>query len=112
VLSSYALELKATGRFTSPNFEVGAEQVGEVLRRLRARGAVVPDSVAAGARTLIAQELGYEVARYVFGRAAELRRRMQEDRQVQTALAVARRAKAPQDVFALAAAQASPSPRN
>jgi carboxyl-terminal processing protease len=112
VLSSYALELKATGRFTSPNFEVGAEQVGEVLRRLRARGAAVPDSVAAGARTLIAQELGYEVARYVFGRAAELRRRMQEDRQVQTALAVARRAKAPQDVFALAAAQASPSPRN
>jgi carboxyl-terminal processing protease len=112
VLSSYALELKATGRFTSPNFEVSGEMVDELLRRLRARGAGVPDSVAAGARTLIAQELGYEVARYVFGRAAELRRRMQEDRQVQTALSLARRAKAPQDVFALAAAQASPSPRN
>jgi carboxyl-terminal processing protease len=112
VLSSYALELKATGRFTSPSFEVSGGMVDDLLRRLRARGVGVPDSVAAGARTLIAQELGYEVTRYVFGRAAELRRRMQEDRQVQTALALARRAKAPQDVFALAAAQASPSLRN
>jgi carboxyl-terminal processing protease len=112
VLSSYALELKATRRFASPSFEVSGEMVDDLLRRLRARGVGVPDSVAAGARTLIAQELGYEVTRYVFGRAAELRRRMQEDRQVQTALALARRAKAPQDVFALAAAQASSSPRN
>jgi len=72
----------------------------------------VADSVAAGARSLIAQELGYETARYVFGRPAEVRRRMDEDHQVQAALALARRAKSPQDLLAIAAAQAPATPRN
>jgi len=37
---------------------------------------------------------------------------MQEDRQVQAALALARRAKSPRDLLALAAAQAPATPRN
>jgi len=86
--------------------------VDEVNRRLRARGVAVPDTVLAGARTLIADDLGAEIARYVFGRAAETRRRMEEDHQVQAALSLARRAKSPQDLFALAAAQAPANPRN
>src|SRR5204862_340564 len=44
--------------------------------------------------------------------AAELRRRMDEDRQVQAALALVRRAKSPQDLLSLAAAQAPATPRN
>src|SRR5881409_2022591 len=67
VLSTYSLELKGTGRVSDPSGAVGDEMVSEVLRRLRARGAVVPDSLMAGAHTLIAQELGYETTRYVFG---------------------------------------------
>jgi hypothetical protein len=86
--------------------------VAEVLRRLRARGAGVPDSVAAGARTLIAHELGNEAARYVFGRAAEVRRRMGEDHQVQAALALVRRARSPQDLLTLAPAKAPANQRN
>ncbi len=112
VLSSYALELKGTGKITSPTFSVTDPMVNEVLRRMRARGVGVPDSVATGARGLIAQELGYETARYVFGRPAEVRRRMDEDRQVQSALALARRAKSPQDLLAIATAQAPATPRN
>ncbi len=112
VLSSYALELKAGNRLTDPGFPVTDDLVAEVLRRLRARGAVLPDSVVAGARNLVAQDLGYEAARYVFGRPAEVRRRMADDHQVQAALALARRAKSPQDLLALAAAQAPATPRN
>jgi len=112
VLSSYALELKGSNKVTGPGFPVTDDMVNEVLRRLRARGAGVADSVAAGARSLIAQELGYETARYVFGRPAEVRRRMDEDHQVQAALALARRAKSPQDLLAIAAAQAPATPRN
>ena len=81
--------------------------VSEVLSRLRQRGAAVPDSVQAGARSLIPDQLGYEVSRYVFGRSAEVLRRMKDDHQVQEALTLARRARSPQDLLSLAAASAA-----
>ena len=112
VRASYALEVKGSGRVKSPAFSVTPEMVDEVLRRLRARGVAVPDSVVAGARTLIADDLGHEITRYVFGRPSEVRRRMDEDRQVQAALALVRRAKSPQDLLALAAAKAPATLRN
>ncbi len=112
VRASYALEVKGSGRVKSPAFSVTPDMVDEVLRRLRARGVAVPDSVVAGARTLIADDLGHEITRYVFGRPSEVRRRMDEDRQVQAALALVRRAKSPQDLLSLAAAQAPATPRN
>src|SRR6266704_2045011 len=112
VRASYALEMKAAGRVKSPDFQVSPDMVDEVLRRLRTRGVPLPDSVLTGARMLIADDVGYEIARYVFGRPAEVRRHMQEDRQVQAALALARRAKSPQDLLAIAAAQAPATPRN
>ena len=112
VRASYALEVKGSGRVKTPTFSVTPDMTDEVLRRLRARGIAVPDSVLAGARTLIADDLGHEITRYVFGRPSEVRRRMDEDRQVQAALALARRAKSPQDLLSLAAAQAPATPRN
>ncbi|HXL08025.1 MAG TPA: S41 family peptidase [Gemmatimonadales bacterium] len=112
VRASYALEVKGSGRVKSAAFSVTPDMVDEVLRRLRARSVAVPDSVVAGARTLIADDLGHEITRYVFGRPSEVRRRMDEDRQVQAALAMARRAKSPQDLLSLAAAQAPATPRN
>jgi carboxyl-terminal processing protease len=112
VRASYALEVKASGRLKEPSFAVTQEMVDDVIRRLRARKVAVPDSVVGGARSLIAQDLGYEIARYLFGRPAEVRRKMAEDRQVQAALGLARRARSPQDLLALAAAQPSASPRN
>jgi carboxyl-terminal processing protease len=112
VRASYALEVKGSARVKTPTFSVTPDMVDEVLRRLRARGFAVPDSVLGGARTLIANDLGHEITRYVFGRPAEVRRRMDEDHQVQAALTLARRAKSPQDLLSLAAAQAPATPRN
>jgi carboxyl-terminal processing protease len=109
-LASYALELKEGHRLAAPNFTVTDGMVDEIVRRMRARGAQVPDSVVAGARTLISQDLGYEAARYVFGRAAEVRRRFGDDRQVQRALALADKAKSPQDLLTLATRPQSPAP--
>ena len=108
-LTSYALELKDGHRLTAPNFTVSDGMVDEVVRRLRAKGAQVPDSVVAGARELIGQELGYEAARYSFGRPAEFRRRMGDDRQVQQGLTLARKARSPQELLTLAAAAPSRS---
>jgi carboxyl-terminal processing protease len=103
VLTGYALELKSQRAVTSADFTVTPAMVNEALRRLRTRAATVPDSVTAGARSLIAEELGYEAVRYVFGRPAEVRRRMRSDHQVQEALGLARRARLPQDLFAFTA---------
>jgi carboxyl-terminal processing protease len=105
-LATYALELKDGHRLASPNFTVTDGMVDEIVRRIRAKGAQVSDSVVAGARTLIGQELSYEAARYVFGRPVEFRRRMSDDHQIQQALALAKRAKSPQDLLALAATSA------
>jgi hypothetical protein len=67
----------------------------------------------AGARTLLHQELGYEAARYVFGRSVEFRRRMADDEQVKRALTLAQKAKTPQDLLSLAATQpAQPTVHN
>jgi carboxyl-terminal processing protease len=103
VLATYALELKEGRRLPAPNFTVTDGMVDEVVRRIRAKGAQVPDSVIAGARSLIVQELSYEASRYVFGRTAEFRRRMADDRQVQQALTLAKRARSPQDLLTFAA---------
>ena len=101
VLTGYALELKSGHALASAQFTVTPAMVDEVIRRLRQRGAPVSDTLAAGARSLIRDELGYEATRYVFGRGAEVLRRMHDDHQVQQALDFARRARAPQDLFAL-----------
>jgi len=78
------------------------------VRRIRAKGADIPDTVIAGARTLITQDLGYEAARYVFGRSAEFRRRVADDEQVKRALALADKARSPQELLTLANTQAAP----
>ncbi len=109
VIASYALELKAQGAVTDPAFTVSAAMVSEVLRRLAARDAPVASDVAAAARVLIAQDLGYETARYVFGREAEFRRRMGDDRQIQEALRLAGRARTPQELLTFAGASAGGS---
>jgi carboxyl-terminal processing protease len=111
-LASYALELKEGKRLSSPTFTVTDAMVDEIVRRLRAKGAELPDSIVAGARPLIGQELGYEAARYVFGRAAEFKRRMSDDLQVQRALSLADRAKTPQDLLSMASQPPSSTVRN
>ncbi|HEV2749493.1 MAG TPA: S41 family peptidase [Gemmatimonadales bacterium] len=112
VRTGYALEVKTSGRVKSPNFVVTPDMADEVIKRVRARGVAVPDSVMTGAREVISQDLGYEIARYVFSRAVEVRRQRDEDRQVRAALGLARRAKTPQDLLALATAQLAPTNRN
>ena len=111
-LVGYALELKEGKRLSSPTFTVTDAMVDEIVRRLRAKGAELPDSVMGGGRSMITRELGYEAARYVFGRPAEFRRRMGDDQQVQRALSLADRAKTPQDLLTMASQSAPSTVRN
>lgn len=110
-LAGYALEIKAGGKL-QPAFTVSDAMVDEVLRRLRAKGAELPGDALTGARSLIAQELGYEVSRYVFGRPAEFRRRLGDDAQIQNAMSLLRRARTPQELLTLATAGGAGGSRN
>jgi len=112
VLLSSALQLKGSGRIKDPAFTVTDEMIRTVLGRLRARGVEIPDSVLAGAQMLLARELGYETVQFTFGRTAEFRRRVADDHQIREALALARRAKSPQDLLALGTAHPAASQRN
>jgi carboxyl-terminal processing protease len=108
-LTAAAIELKEGNRLAAPNFTVTQGMVDDIVRRLRSKGADLPDSVIAGARTLITQELGYEAARYVFGRSAEFRRRIGDDEQIKRAVALADKARSPQDLLTLANTQPAPT---
>ena len=101
-LATYALEMKAAGKLTQQNFTVTDPMIDEVLRRLRAKDVTISPDLIAGARPLLQQELGYEVARYVFGRPAEFRRRLSDDKQIQSALGLIRKAHTPQELLSLA----------
>ena len=84
-LTAYALSLKTAGSVTSPDFRVTPAMLDAFKQVLARRGiALAPDEWEA-ARPLMTRLLTYEIARYVFGVQAELRRRLEEDRVVMTA---------------------------
>lgn len=101
VLARYALDLKAENAVTTEDFRVSPDMLQEFLRRLRARGVTMPDSIWSGAKDLVGQQLGYEIARYTFGRPAELRRRVREDKQIAEAIRLLQRAHTQTDLLAL-----------
>jgi carboxyl-terminal processing protease len=101
VLARYALDLKAEDAVTSEDFTVSSAMLREFVRRLRARDVAMPDSVWAGATALVGQQLGYEIARYVFGRPAELRRRVAEDKHIREAVQLLQRAANQTDLLSL-----------
>jgi carboxyl-terminal processing protease len=104
VLTGFALEQKSTKKISSETFQVTPEMRQRVFQRLQEKGVkLTPEEFDQGAR-LIDEQLGYEITRYVFGRPAEVRRRIADDRQVQTALGLLRQAQSPKELLGLAVA--------
>jgi carboxyl-terminal processing protease len=108
VLTSIALEAKKKGTVTRESFTVTPEMRAAVLARLQAKGVTITTDEFNGAGRLVDQQLGYEMARYVFGRPTEFRRRAGDDRQMQTALDLLRRAQSPRELLGLASASPAP----
>ena len=107
VLTTYALELKRSKGLQNESFKVTPEMRQEVYQRLKAKGVEVTPAQFNAAGTLVDEQLGYEVARYLFGRPAEFKRRSLDDRQLQTAFSLLRKAQTPKDLMGLAMASAS-----
>lgn len=104
-ITTTAFQVKSDKTVASEEFTITTAMRAEVLRRMRAKGVVMPDSTYNRANSLINEQLSYEIARYVFGRPAEVRRRGRDDRQLQTALGLLQRAQTPQDLLSIAVAE-------
>jgi carboxyl-terminal processing protease len=110
VLTTYALEAKQSGSVKSEAFTVTPEMRQQVYQRLRAKGIDITPQVYEGAGGLITDQLGYEIARYVFGRPAEFRRRAHDDKQLQTAMGLLRKAGSPRELMSLATSSRAAAP--
>lgn len=109
VLTTYALDLKRERAVTSENFTVTPAMRSEVVERLGRKGVVLTPDVVSQSGRLLDQNLSYEIARYVFGRSAEFRRRSADDRQMQTALELLGKATTPQALLGLASSPGASS---
>ena len=106
-LTTIALEAKKTNSIKSEAFKVTPAMRQQVFTRLRAKDVTITPEVFNGAGTLIDEQLGDEITRYVFGRPAEFRRRAARDRQMQTAMGLLRKAQTPKQLLGLAQANGS-----
>jgi hypothetical protein len=66
-----------------------------------AKGITVDDARFNSAGRFVEEQISYEVARYVFGRQAEFRRRVGDDKQVAKALELLRQAPTPKGLLEL-----------
>ncbi len=112
VLTNLALEYKTKHSVPSERFTVTPEMRQQVYQGLTAKGVKMTPEAFAGAGRLVDDQLGYEIARYVFGRPAEFRRRAADQRDMQTALQLLRRAQSPKDLLGLAMATHNAPSRN
>jgi carboxyl-terminal processing protease len=106
-INATALELRRQGAVRSEEFVVDGAMRNEVRARLEAGGVRLADSTFRGGQPILDQQLGYELARYVFGPAAERRRRVRDDRQIGQAVALLRQAPTPSALLGLATVQGS-----
>ena len=112
VLTTYALEIKNDKSVTSESFQVTPAMRDKVYERLKAKGVTMSSDTFAGGVSLVDDQLGYEIARYVFGRPAEFRRRSQDDRQMQSELALLRKAQTPKELMDLALSRSTSTAKN
>ncbi len=110
VLTAFALEAKKAGSIKSEDFKVTSEMRQQVLQKLEAKGVDLQPAVYDSASGLIDDQLGYEIARYVFGRPAEFRRLAKNDHQIQAALGLLRKAQSPKELMSLATSSRAAAP--
>lgn len=105
-ITSYALELKDDGTVTDVGFVVSSAMRSTLYQKLVERGGTVSQADFDAAGALVGDQLGYEIARYVFGRGVEFQRRNSDDSQILAALALLERARTPDALLTLASKQA------
>lgn len=113
-LAAFALEARASRAVTSPTFTVTPQMREQFMGLLRQRGVELERGIVEATWPFIERQLGAQTARFVFGRAGEIRRSAQDDPVLSTAARLAGRARTPAELFQLAERSQAPTatPRN
>jgi hypothetical protein len=82
----------------------------QVFERLQQIGVELPRPIYDNASGYVDEQLGYEIARTVFGPIAEARRRAWSDHQMQTAVRLLRRAGTQEEALAIATLERAQGP--
>ena len=108
VLSAYAAELRAEGGVTDETFQVTPAMREGLYIRLIEDGVSITPETYEEASGYVADQLGYEVARELFGTESVVRRQAKADRPLQAALRLLRHSDTQQEtITAAVAAQAA-----
>jgi carboxyl-terminal processing protease len=108
VLSAYAAELHTEGSVTNESFQITPEMREGLYTRLLEEGISLSPETFEDASPYVADQLGYEIARELFGTESVVRRQAKADRQLQAALLLLRSSDSQQEtITAAVAAQAS-----
>jgi carboxyl-terminal processing protease len=108
VLSAYAAELRENGSVTDETFQITPEMRSGLYSRLQEEGVALSPETYEDAAQYVADQLGYEITREMFGTESVVRRQSKGDRQLQAALRLLRNADSQQEaITAAVAAQAT-----
>ncbi|HEV7367241.1 MAG TPA: S41 family peptidase [Gemmatimonadales bacterium] len=102
VLADYASDLKKNRAPKFESFKVTEEMRNQVYERLLQIGVELPRPTFDNASGYVDEQLGYEMARTLFGPLAEARRRAFSDHQMLTAVRLLRRARTQEDAITIA----------
>ena len=105
VLSGYAADVKKTQPPNSESFRVTQEMRDDVFGRLKQNGLDLGRDTFDIASGYVDEQMGYEIARAVFGPLAEARRRALSDRQMQAAVRLLRRGRNQDQLLIVAQAE-------
>ena len=83
----------------------------QFLASLRQRGVQLDQATIDATWPVIARQIGDQTARFVFGRAGQVRRQANDDPVLASAMRMAARARTPAELFQLAAEAAPPATR-
>ena len=105
ILSGYAADVKRAHPPRSESFRVTQQMRDDVFGRLKQNGLELGRDTFDIASGYVDEQLGYEIARAVFGPVAEARRRALSDRQMQTAVRLLHRGRTQEQVLIVAEAE-------
>jgi len=108
-LAGFALDARARQTVREPTFTVTPAMREQFLASLRQRGVQLDQATLDATWPVIARQIGDQTARFVFGRAGEVRRQATDDPVLATATRLAARARTPAELFQLAATEAVPA---
>ncbi|HEY7636871.1 MAG TPA: S41 family peptidase [Gemmatimonadales bacterium] len=103
-VAGYAADLRANGSVTDESFQVTQGMREGLFQRLEEEGITLSRDTFDGALSYVDEQLGYEIARELFGTESVVRRQAKADRQLQAALRIVRASRTQQEALTAAVA--------